>query len=413
MPSIAAAPRRGRSRRPLIVILALIVAVAVVYELFGDEIVSTATVIVFGEPVAPVVVRPPAGPRAKSVATPATPAPAAAAPAPVVAAAETAASAPLSAETPAATAPVATTETPAPADAAAPTAQSSPAPATAPVQPLAPAVAAPAVAAAATAPIKAIVTPPPAKTAIVAAEQDLPAVLDRIRQQRTKATLQPNAVVDRMPTNAQSKSGTSSAVDGMVSVATTSAQERDDTERAYDMLLHGQYEGALETYTDVLKMTPDSVPALLGKAIALHKLQRLTEARPVYQRVLAIDSNNREALTNLMSIIAAQAPAAALSELRDLQNTYPAFSPIAAEIAQIDAQTGNFADAIASFNKAIQLSPDNALYRLNLAIIQDRAGMQNEAAQSYEAALNRLGTGAQLPIPIETIRARLRYLRSR
>jgi Flp pilus assembly protein TadD len=114
-----------------------------------------------------------------------------------------------------------------------------------------------------------------------------------------------------------------------------------------------------------------------------------------------------------MSIIASQSPAAALSELRDLQKTYPAFSPIAAEIGQIEAQSGNIGDAIASFNRAIALSPDNGLYRLNLAIIQDRAGMRKEAGQSYEAALSRLNADAQLPVPIEAIRARLRYLQSR
>ncbi len=199
----------------------------------------------------------------------------------------------------------------------------------------------------------------------------------------------------------------------MVSVTQEPARARDDAERAYDMLVHGQYAGAIELYDSVLKTAPDYVAALLGKAIALHKLRRPQEARPLYQRVLTLDPDNREALTNITAIVAAQAPAAALRELRELQKTYPGFSPIPAQIAEIDAQAGNVGEAIAAFNRAIQLSPENGLYRLNLAILQDRAGMTQEAAASYQAALDRFDPNAQLPIPVDSIRARLRYLRSR
>ena len=429
--------RGGGARRTLIILLVLIVAIGAVYVFYGNEIADTVTVIVFGEPTPP----PPSVPKKPQ---PAKMQPGFAqnqAPAPTADAAPSAPASPPAAAAPAATVnAAAASEPPAPAAAPTPTtvtvtvATSSPSPPSAPAAPTVIAGAAPAP----TAPTVTSPSPPatdsasptmnprvstaaaaPQQTrvAAVTSEQDLPAILDNIRQQRAKATLQPSAVVDRSRQVAQSSAGTADAdskgVKGMVSVESTPDQQRDDVERAYDMLVHGQYEGALELYDSVLKTVPDSVAALLGKAIALHKLRRTVEARGFYQRVLAIDPSNREALTNVLSIVAAQAPAAALSELRDMQKTNPAFSPIPAQIAQIEAQTGNFADAIASFNRAIQLSPDNALYRLNLAIVQDRAGLAHDAAVSYQAALDRLGSGVQLPIPIETIRARLRYLQSR
>ncbi len=424
--------------RPLLVVAALIVAVGGVYVLFGEDIESAVMVVLFGEPPAPVAVKPAGPARTKVAAVPAPPGestnpapPQPGAPAPSAAqapAASTPAAAtpatptPVAPATIAASTPLSGAAEPAPGASSATAEPPPPQPAPAPVAvTTAEATAAPAASSAAVTPapsaqpIEPQVQPQPSKIApVVTAEQDLPTVLDRIRQQRTKASLQPDAVVDRSSTGATTKAkSAASAVQNMVSVATTPAQERDDTERAYDMLLHGQYEGALELYSGVLRVNPNSIAASLGKAIALHKLRRLAEARPIYQHVLSIDPNNREALTNLMSIIASQSPAAALSELRDLQKTYPAFSPIAAEIGQIEAQSGNIGDAIASFNRAIALSPDNGLYRLNLAIIQDRAGMRKEAGQSYEAALSRLNADAQLPVPIEAIRARLRYLQSR
>lgn len=240
----------------------------------------------------------------------------------------------------------------------------------------------------------------------IAPDQNLPAVLDRLRAQHARDSAVSSAVIDRGEDKA-------SAADGMVAVSTSTPGDRDATERAYDLLLHGQYEGALQLYDAVLKNEPNSLPALQGKATALHKLRRYAEARTYYQRVLAIDPGNREALTNMMAIIAAQSPTQALHELHDLQKTYPAFSPIAAEIAEVEAQSGNLAEAIGEFNRAITLSPENGLYRLNLAILQDRAGMVHEAAASYQLALDLLGNATQLPIPVDTIRARLRYLRTR
>lgn len=425
---VAMSRRRGGGgglRRLLIVLVAVIVIGGAVYEVYGDEIISAVTVIVFGEPTPPPPppkkiqpagaqkIQPGFAQNATPGTTPAQPAPA---PAPAPAAGTASAPAPAAGATEASAVPVAPVAS-APLSGAAPTlAPVTPAPA--PITVGTPTPITPSTEAAVPAPAPKPVAPAaaqPVKVATVTSEQDLPAVLDRIRQQHAKATLQPSAVVDRTPTALAMAIATDvpGSVGGMVSVETTPDQQRDDTERAYDMLLHGQYEGALTLYDSVLKTVPDSVAALLGKAIALHKLRRLGEARPLYQKVLAIDPNNREALTNMMSIIAAQAPAAALSELRDLQKTYPSFSPISAQIAQIDSQIGNLADAIAALNRAIELSPENGLYRLNLAIIQDHAGMNKEAAASYDAALERLGAGTQLPIPIESIRARLRYLRSR
>lgn len=394
-PATSRSRRRGGAiPRPLILLLVLIVIVGGGYLLFGDEIADTVNVILYGEPAPPPVAKKSA-PSARPVA------PASVATTPSAGLSAVASSSQLS---PVVASPVGPTSV-APSTGISTVAVSAPeSPATAaPAAPPAVAVAAPAAPA------------PLAPKAAISPEQDLPSVLDRIRQARSKAALQPSAVVDRSPTGVagadQAASGT--AADGMVSVSQEAPRARDDAERAYDMLLHGQYEGAIDLYNSVLKTSPDYVAALLGKAIALHKLRRPQEARQLYQRVLAIDPENREALTNMTAIVAAQTPAAALRELRDLQKTYPGFSPIPAQIAEIEAQAGNVGEAISSFNRAIQLSPDNGLYRLNLAIVQDRAGMAREAAASYQAALDRFDARVQLPIPVDSIRARLRYLQSR
>ncbi len=258
--------------------------------------------------------------------------------------------------------------------------------------------------------------PPPvpprqsAKAAPPPAEEDLPAIMDRIRREKAKPAIAQAVKVDRRTATADL---TGADGESAVTVSVTMPTEHEDAKTAYDMLLHGQYDGALSLYDKALKSSPGSVPLLLGKATAEHKLRRFHAARETYARVLAVDPDNREALTNMTAIVAAQAPQQALDELRSLQRSYPSFSPIAAQIAAIEAQRNEVGAAIAALNEAITLSPENGLYRLNLAILQDRAGMRAEAVASYQTAIDLLGPATSLPVPLEQIRQRLKYLQGR
>ncbi len=287
-----------------------------------------------------------------------------------------------------------------------------------PAPPTAPLPAAPPqqVAAAPALPPIAAAAPPPhpvAKPALprqATPDEDLPAVLDRIRRQKAAPAIAEPVSVDRRRASADLTAATGESA---ISVAVSMPAERDDARSAYDMLLHGQYDGALGLYEKALKAAPTSLPLLLGKATAQHKLRRYSDARDSYRQVLVIDPDNREALTNMTAIIADQAPERALDDLRLLQRGHAGFSPIAAQIASIEAKGNNLPAAIVALNQAIALAPDNGLYRLNLAILQDRAGMAKEAAQSYQAALELLGSAGPLPLAVEQIRQRLKYLQGR
>lgn len=263
------------------------------------------------------------------------------------------------------------------------------------------------------APIAAATGPASAKTAAkpaIGAEEDLPAVLDRLRRQRTAPALAQAVSVDRRTATADltGRDGSSS-----ISVSVAAAPSHEDVNTAYDMLMHGQYEGALGLYERVLRTSPRTVAALLGKGTAEHKLRRYGDARESYRRVLAIDPGNREALTNMTAIVADLAPDQALAELHSLRKAYPSFSPIPAQIAAIEARRDNLAPAIMALGDAVAQSPDNGLYRLNLAILQDRAGDREAAVASYRLAVDMLGEAPSLPVPLDQIRQRLRYLQGR
>ena len=252
--------------------------------------------------------------------------------------------------------------------------------------------------------------PTPLKVAEAKPEEDLPAILDRIRRQKAAPAIAQPVQVDRSATT-NDLTGSDGA--SMVDVHVTAPPKQEEAKDAYDLFLHGEYEGSLDLYRKALKTAPGSLPLLLGKGTAEQKLHRTIDARETYRQVLAMDPENREALTNMTAIVADQAPDQALQDLRGLQRNYPSFSPITAQIASIEASRNNISGAMAMLGNAIAMSPDNGLYRLNMAILQDRAGMSAEAAASYQAAIDLLAPSGNLPVPVEQLRKRMRFLQGR
>jgi Flp pilus assembly protein TadD len=135
------------------------------------------------------------------------------------------------------------------------------------------------------------------------------------------------------------------------------------------------------------------------------------EARAAYQQVLAREPDNREALTNMIALIGDADPAGALSELERLQTVAPDFSPIPAQMGMLLARQGRIGEALGALRRAVALSPENALYHYNMAVVSDRTA---DAARSYERVL-RLLDGGSAPggLRAQPIRDRLRYLRAR
>lgn len=199
-----------------------------------------------------------------------------------------------------------------------------------------------------------------------------------------------------------------------VSVSTVPAETRESLADGYRALLRGNYAAALNAYDAVLTREPDNISALSGRAAALHKLGMGDEARAAYERVLARDPGNREALTNMIALIGDANPSQALTELERLEAVAPDFSPIPAQMGMLYARLGRVGDALGALRRAVALSPGNALYHYNIAVIADRAGNISEAARAYERVL-RLMDGGSVPggLRAQPIRDRLRYLRAR
>jgi tetratricopeptide (TPR) repeat protein len=205
-----------------------------------------------------------------------------------------------------------------------------------------------------------------------------------------------------------------SGVGNAVQVRQIAKDAQDNVGAGYNALLRGEYDTALGFYDRALQKEPTSVLALLGRGAALQKLHRLDEARDAYSNALKIDPENREALTNITSIVAERSPAEALNVLLDLEKHYPAFSPIKAQIGLLYAKTGSMEQALDYLRRAAALSPDATMYQYNLALVLDHMNLREQAVSAYEHVLSSISVGQAPPeLSSSNIERRVRYLRTR
>ncbi len=203
-------------------------------------------------------------------------------------------------------------------------------------------------------------------------------------------------------------------VGNQVQVREVSQAARSNVAAGYDALTRGQYDTALGFYDGALKDEPTSVLALLGRGASLQKLERGPEAQASYEQVLKIDPQNREALSNITTIVAERSPQDAITRLLELEREYPNFSPVKAQIGLSHAKAGSMRQALDYFRRAIALSPETVMYHYNIALVQDHLGQREQAIASYERVLASIsgGRGPADLSPVE-IERRVRFLRAR
>lgn len=170
-------------------------------------------------------------------------------------------------------------------------------------------------------------------------------------------------------------------------VITTSTTQESRVVAANRALRLGRYDAALDIYNQLYKDNPRDGRILMGRAVALQKLGQIPEAIEAYESVLDMDSDNPEAIVNLMGLIRKEYPAVALEKLLGLQERHPKNPAIIAQLGIAYADAGNLEQATATLNRAVILEPNNAQHYFNLAVIAERMKDRPRAIELYERAL--------------------------
>jgi tetratricopeptide (TPR) repeat protein len=170
------------------------------------------------------------------------------------------------------------------------------------------------------------------------------------------------------------------------------------------------YAAALAIYRTALAARPDDQSVLLGIAECLKQSGQDEGARLYFERALTVDPHNAMALDGLLRLINDGPPEKRLLRLLSARQVAPDASPISANLAMIEAESGHLADALSDMALAVHLAPDDATLALNYALLLDRTG--NPAAiQAYGTFLRLYRPGGiALTTPLQVIRDRYTYL---
>ncbi len=149
----------------------------------------------------------------------------------------------------------------------------------------------------------------------------------------------------------------------------------------------GRYQAALEMFDDLYKTNKRDERILMGRAVALQKLDRNDEAIKVYDELLTLNPASPEVMTNMLGLVRKQYPSAALQRLVELRQRYPNNAVVAAQTGLANAGVGNFDEGLRYLGIAAGLEPENPKHPFNMAVIAERMGKADLAVTYYERAL--------------------------
>jgi tetratricopeptide (TPR) repeat protein len=278
---------------------------------------------------------------------------------------------------------------PAPAASApAPAVAVAPAPAPAPQPPVA-----------AAAPVQ-----PPPSAAPAASVQVIPPIQPVRRQPRQTAAAATTSV-PRAETPVAAPADAAQAASPPIAVNARIMSVDPAVEQGYQAFQKNDLAAARESYQKALAREPNNRDALLGLAAIDVRSGQLEAAEARYLKVLEADPRDSQATAALVSLRGRLDPVASESRLKTLIASQP-------DVAQLHFALGNqyshqsrWSEAQAAYFKAYTIDSQNADYAFNLAVSLDQLRQKKAALEYYQRALALAGNR---PASFDSAQARLR-----
>ncbi|MEE8349746.1 MAG: tetratricopeptide repeat protein [Acidobacteriota bacterium] len=154
------------------------------------------------------------------------------------------------------------------------------------------------------------------------------------------------------------------------------------------LLERGQVEAAIENFSRVLEIRPDSDRGLYNMALALRAQGRIEEAAQHLARALQSNPRMAEAYNNLGIILITQdRPKDAITLFQEAIEIDPLMEQAHSNMGTAFISLGDVDKALVSFLKAAELNPYKAKTYNNLGAVMDLQGQSETALDYYQRAL--------------------------
>jgi tetratricopeptide (TPR) repeat protein len=157
---------------------------------------------------------------------------------------------------------------------------------------------------------------------------------------------------------------------------------------------------ALKSFDQAAKANPSNAEAFLNRAMILESLGQLDKARAVYTQTLGVDPDNVIALNNLAFLEAEsnQNLDQAMTYAERAKKRFPTNASISDTLGYVYFRKNLNEDAIRELQSAVRGDPQNASYRLHLAMALLKRGDKSGARREAESALRTANTDQQQKI---------------
>jgi tetratricopeptide (TPR) repeat protein len=235
--------------------------------------------------------------------------------------------------------------------------------------------------------------PPPAPQAAAPARSAVPGIPPiqpvrppRPRSQPTSGTLASGSSALRTESTASASLRTGEALAPIAINAPTLAVDP-LVEQAYEAFQRNDLAAARDGYQRALARDPTNRDALLGLAAIDVRSGQLNSAEARYLKLLEIDPRDSHAVASLISLRGQLDPVASESRLKSLIASQPEAALLHFSLGNQYAQQSRWSEAQAAYFKAHSVDPENADYAFNLAVSLDQLHQGKLALEFYQRAL--------------------------
>ncbi|TMG69812.1 MAG: tetratricopeptide repeat protein, partial [Betaproteobacteria bacterium] len=158
-------------------------------------------------------------------------------------------------------------------------------------------------------------------------------------------------------------------------------------EQAYQAFQRNDLAAAREGYQRVLAREPTNRDALLVLAAIDVRSGQLDSAESRYLKLLEMDPRDTHAVASLIALRGPLDPVAAESRLKTLIANQPEAAHLHFSLGNQYAQQSRWTEAQGAYFKAYSVDPENADYAFNLAVSLDHLRQRKLALEFYQRAL--------------------------
>ncbi len=165
-------------------------------------------------------------------------------------------------------------------------------------------------------------------------------------------------------------------------------------QQGYQAFQKNDLAGARDSYQKALAREPNNRDALLGLAAIDVRNGQLESAEARYRKLLEADPRDSQAVAGLVALRGSLDPAASESRLKTLIANQPPSADLQFALGNQYAQQSRWSEAQAAYFKAYAIDSENADYAFNLAVSLDQLHQKKPALDYYQRALALAGKRA-------------------